>query len=334
MLDEIDRQILWHIDLDARISVTDLAKQLGLSKQVVSYRLQRLTANEYILKQIAVIDIHRLGLLTFRVYVRLASSKPSEVKELLQFLKKHKHTLFVGYFSGAWDIEAVFTARNFIHFSEMFTELRRSYGSLLYRYDISMTPVVQLFRRDYLLAKPRKYAPLKTYGGEPVYGAWDELDFQILEALSVDSTISYDELGDRLKTAGNTVKARIKKLSDAKIISGYRTAINSSKLGRTYMKALLKLSPLSAVKEKAFLTACAAPSCTVYLTEVLGSWQLELEAEVENRGELDSVISSLRAKFPGVIIDFDILVVTEELKLNYLPAGKTAREIIRSNMIS
>ena len=74
--------------------------------------------------------------------------------------------------------------------------------------------------------------------------------------------------------------------------------------------------------------ACGKPACVVYLTEVLGKWQLEIEAEVEQASELDTIIQSLRRDFPGVIVDFDIVTVTKEHKLNYLPSGKMTRKLI------
>lgn len=330
MLDDIDKTILWELDLDARVSVTELGRRLDLSKQAISYRLQKLFVNGFILSQIAVIDIHRLGLLTYRLYLRLTATGAKSSERFIEYLIKHKYTLFVGTFSGNWDVEVVFTARNFIHFGEMFKDIRAQFGDVIYRYDISMTPAVHNFRRDYLVKRPRKYAPLRTYGGEPVAHSFDTLDFQILELLSVDSSIGYDAIAEQIGTSGNTVKMRIRRLTEAEIIKGYKTNANASLLGRQYVKALLKLAPLKPRDEKAFFASSAKPSCVLYLTEVLGSWQLELEAEVERTSELDEVISSLRSEYPGVIIDFETLVVTKECKLNYLPPGKTAREIIFS----
>lgn len=329
LLDEIDRTILWEIDLDARVSVTELGHRLQLSKQAISYRLQKLSTNGFILSQIAVIDIHRLGLLTYRLYLRLTSISAKASEKFIDHLVNHSYSLFVGTFSGNWDVEVVFTARNFIHFGEMFKELRAQFGEILYRYDISMTPAVHVFRRDYLVKRPRKSAPLRTYGGEPSNQSFDDLDFHILEALSIDSRLSYDEIAQRLGTSGNTVKLRIKRLTEAEIIKGYRTNTNATLLGRQYVKALLKLAPLKPKEEKAFYAACAKSACVQYLTDVLGSWQLEIEAEVEHPSELDAVLTTLRSEFPGVILDFEMLVMTKEWKLNYLPPGKTAKEIIR-----
>jgi Lrp/AsnC family leucine-responsive transcriptional regulator len=320
---------LWRLDLDGRIPLTELAGQVGLSKQALNYRLKKLNENRYILGHIAIIDIHRLGLLTYRLYLRLAATSPSKSDQLIEHLKKHKNTLFVGSMAGSWDAEAVFTVRNFIHFNEIVKDLKSTYGKSIYRSDLSMTPVVYLFRRDYLVSKTRKYAPLASYGFEPVPPTWDDLDFGILDALSTDCRVTYDELADRLGSSSQTVKKRIKKLEEDQIIRGYRTKLNTELLGRVYVKALLELAPLTRKREHEFYVACARYSFVVYLTEVLGRWQLEVEAEVEKMSELDDMIQELRSEFPGVIVDFDTVTVTKEHKLNYLPSGKTTKEIIQ-----
>ena len=64
MLDKTDLKTLLYLDLDGRISLTNLAGKIGISKQALNYRLKKLTSEKYILGHIAIIDVHKLGLLT------------------------------------------------------------------------------------------------------------------------------------------------------------------------------------------------------------------------------------------------------------------------------
>ncbi|MFZ5709658.1 MAG: Lrp/AsnC family transcriptional regulator [Pseudomonadota bacterium] len=61
-LDEIDRAILRALCRDGRLTVTELAARVGLSKSPTQVRLTRLQAAGYILGFRAVIDPARLGL--------------------------------------------------------------------------------------------------------------------------------------------------------------------------------------------------------------------------------------------------------------------------------
>lgn len=60
-LDKIDRKILSTLSEEGRITVTDLAKRVGLSKTPCQNRMRRLEKEGYILGYSAVLDPERLG---------------------------------------------------------------------------------------------------------------------------------------------------------------------------------------------------------------------------------------------------------------------------------
>ncbi len=60
-IDRIDRNILRLLSLDGRMSVTDLADKVGLSKSPCQVRLKRLQADGYILGFRAVLNDAKLG---------------------------------------------------------------------------------------------------------------------------------------------------------------------------------------------------------------------------------------------------------------------------------
>ena len=60
-LDKIDRKILSVLSDDGRISVTELARQVGLSKTPCQIRMRKLEEKGYILGYVAMLDPERLG---------------------------------------------------------------------------------------------------------------------------------------------------------------------------------------------------------------------------------------------------------------------------------
>lgn len=76
-LDRIDRRILDALTEDGRMTVTDLAQRVGLSKTPAQVRLRRLMDEGYILGFRAVIDPARLGL----DHVAFAEVKLSDTRE-------------------------------------------------------------------------------------------------------------------------------------------------------------------------------------------------------------------------------------------------------------
>jgi len=59
----------------------------------------------------------------------------------------------------------------------------------------------------------------------------DEIDWKILKDLQENARISYAELGRRIGLTTPAVIERIRKLEDAKIITGYRAEIDTAKVG-------------------------------------------------------------------------------------------------------
>jgi Lrp/AsnC family leucine-responsive transcriptional regulator len=59
----------------------------------------------------------------------------------------------------------------------------------------------------------------------------DDIDRNILRELQEDARISYAELGRRVGLTTPAVIERVRKLEDAKIITGYRVEIDTAKVG-------------------------------------------------------------------------------------------------------
>jgi len=59
----------------------------------------------------------------------------------------------------------------------------------------------------------------------------DEIDWKILKELQTNARISFAELGRRINLTTPAVIERIRKLEDAKIITGYRAEIDTAKVG-------------------------------------------------------------------------------------------------------
>lgn len=59
----------------------------------------------------------------------------------------------------------------------------------------------------------------------------DKLDYQIINEMTVDSQISYADLGKKLCVSGGTIHVRIKKLQELGVITGTRMTVNIKELG-------------------------------------------------------------------------------------------------------
>ena len=77
----------------------------------------------------------------------------------------------------------------------------------------------------------------------------DECDRKILSVLSVEGRISMTALGERVGLSKTPVTARVKRLEEEGVITGYRATLSASKLGVEHI-AFLEVK-LSDTREKA-----------------------------------------------------------------------------------
>jgi len=66
-LDIKDKKILYELDMDARQSISSIAKRVGLSKEVVNYRIRRMEKEGLIDGYYAIIEYSKLGYMYCRL---------------------------------------------------------------------------------------------------------------------------------------------------------------------------------------------------------------------------------------------------------------------------
>jgi DNA-binding Lrp family transcriptional regulator len=323
-------KLLYYIDYDARISLSSLSKKLQLSKQNINYKIKKLEEEKIIEKYVSVIDIHKLGFLTYRAYIRLGRVTGEDLDKISMYLKDKSYVLWLVSISGAWDFEIVFVARNYVEFSKQFQEIKEYLKEKLVKHNMSLSISNLHYKRDYLLEKGREIGSIAYYGYEPQNRKVDETDLKILIELSENCRNSYQEIGKRIKVSNHTVKARIKRMEKEEIIKAYRTKINIQKLGYKHMKAGLYLYPHTEKIESELITYISSFQNVTYVVKILGEWEIEIEAEVKDQEQFFEILRSTRNKYPNLINDYNTFEVKREIKLNYFPNAEKILKKIKS----
>ena len=98
-MDKIDTNLLRILIENSRIPVTLLAKKLKVSREVATYRLNRLNKERIILDFVTEINIEKLGFVGAAVFVNVKSTRQKEFK---QFLAETPFVSWVAELSGIW----------------------------------------------------------------------------------------------------------------------------------------------------------------------------------------------------------------------------------------
>src|SRR3989344_6696301 len=199
-----DAKLLYLLDYDARASLAELSKKLKLSKQNINYSIKKLEKEGIIEQYIAVIDIHKLGFLTYRAYLRLGKVSDKGLQDITEYLKESPRVLWLVSIDGTWDFELVFVARNYIEFAKIIDSLKQYLKERLVKYNLSMSIVNLHYNKDYLINHSRDVTNIRYYGYEPEYNPIDETDRELLLELSQNCRRSNQELGKQLGISNHT----------------------------------------------------------------------------------------------------------------------------------
>ena len=90
-LDLKDKKILYELDLNSRATLNEIAKKVGLSKQVVDYRLKNLIKESAIKQFYTVINFSKLGYTQYKLYLKFQNVNPETEKEIIAYWVNNKN---------------------------------------------------------------------------------------------------------------------------------------------------------------------------------------------------------------------------------------------------
>lgn len=122
-LDSFDLKILDEVAANGRISITDLAARIGLSKTPCNARLKRLTDEGYILGFRAVINLPKLGLdhVAF-AEVKLSDTREKALTEFNQAISRIKEVEECHMIAGRFDYLIKIRTNNIRRYREVLGE--------------------------------------------------------------------------------------------------------------------------------------------------------------------------------------------------------------------
>ena len=147
----------------------------------------------------------------------------------------------------------------------------------------------------------------------------DKIDYDILIVLLKNARMKTIKISQKIGTTEMVVRYRIKKLIKNGIILGFRPFLNIHKLGYIYFKVHFTLRNLTSEKKNKINSYVHQHLNTVYMTELVGGSDLEIEFQVKNNDEFYKYIKEFRLQFGDIIKEYEFMQYTKEYKFTYLP---------------
>ena len=316
-LDKKDRKLLYELDCNSRQSVQQLSKKIGLSKDAVKYRLNKLIKNNIIKSFNAVVDTGKLGYASYRLFVKLCNLSPEKEREIVEYLLANNNLIWLVQVEGKWDINTWFLYKKLDEMNMFFVNYNRKYNSYIDKTEFGVYTKITYYSRGYLLGKKQEFEmPIGTLPDEKKL---DENELKIIGILSKNARAPIVEISKAAGLTPKTVINKIRRLEKDEIIIGYRTEFDLGRLGYRYYKMHINTHNTTEQKLKRFGQYIRIHPNIIYRDYVLGGYDIEIEIQVKSDTELRRLVEDIRTNFSDIIKDYEILHYYTEHRLRFYP---------------
>jgi Lrp/AsnC family leucine-responsive transcriptional regulator len=312
-LDLKDRKIMSYLSNNSRISLTQLAKKVGLKRDTVNYRIKRLLENQIILRFVPIIDFDRLGYSIYHAFILLDESDKKRQQEFIKELRNHPNTLWILEYSDRWDLEFTVLAKNLQEFDELITEINSRYSDIV--------------------VEKNKYATIKTYGISNLPRTFyeeitilkeapfskelknlklDKKDLKILKELSDNARVSTYKIGDKIGLSPDAVNLRIKRMIRNRIIRKFTAIFDLSKLDYFWYTFAVQMKHVDSKTEKIIKELAATHPNIIRVAKTLGTWDLLFNIVAEKPGAFHKTVKEIKNKLAQTIISYQTWLAYKE----------------------
>lgn len=319
-LDLKDKKILYELDANARQSNNEIAKKVGLNKNTVNYKINRLLHEKVITGFYAVIDSSRLGYFSIRIYLKFFNTTTEKEQEIIAYLKKDKSVGVLARLDTVYDLAIMTWVKNIPEFEEFWIGFKRHFRKYFWQEKVHIFSGVIHLKRKYLYhKKTEEIGAYEEIGGKNIEEI-DALDSKILTLLAKNARTPIIEMVSKTKAPARTIAHRIRELKRKGILQGYRAHISLEKIGYEYYKLNFKLEDFE--RFDAFFKYCKMQENIIYIDKTLNELDFEIDVEVKDRKELMKLLSDIKSRFN--IRDTDVLSFKEYYALESIPTLYTA----------
>ena len=316
-LDLKDRKLLFELDQNCRQSLTKLGRKIGLSKNVVAYRLKCLEETGVIESYYPVIDASKLGYFSVRIYLFLQYVTPELSQEIKNYFIAQPNVWWCAYCEGSTDVALIIWVKDIDQFYNFWQETLANYGNHFKDQYVHLYNKLFHYYYEYLVHKKHKeLAPLIT-GGTSSQIPLDAIDRTILQELHTDARKPIVAMAKNIGCSAIQVKHRMKKLLREGIIKGFRLNLNLGLLDTVFVKVDLRLRDHTHLPK--ILGYIQQNPRLVYVNKAIGLGDIEVEFHFDHVNQLHDAMTDIKKKFPGMIRYYTYFLVKKTTKKSTVP---------------
>lgn len=320
-LDLKDRKILFELDKDSRQSMQKIAKNIGMTKESVAYRINRLMKRGIITGFFTEVNAARFGYTGHKLYIKYQNMTDDIEMEIRDYLSGLQETAWIVSCNGRYDGIYGFWAKNVTEFYDIISDIMNRYSRYIFSKEIAINISWVICNRKWLLedSPGRK---ISRFGGLTQAERIEKKDSKILEFLTKNSREQVVNIARNLDVSPSQVIYRIRNLTKRKIIVSHCINLDLKSLNREFCKVLVYLQNISRERFDQLRRYCESEPTITAIVPVIAPWDIELELEVENFEQLTSIMNRIRREFQDIFRNYESCIITTETGRLYIPKLK------------
>jgi DNA-binding Lrp family transcriptional regulator len=323
-LDLKDKKILYILAQEARTPPSIIAKQVGLSKDAVKYRIKQMEKKRIIYNYIAVIDNDKLGFRAYDLFIRL-NIPPGQEKQVTDYFDNHPNICWSCFMSGQWNFFVELLCSSNREFHEMTKDIAAKFSSMLEDYEFHLvgdtyrlTQIVEPLYDGKGLSLNEESRPRGILTGQARI-TLDDVEKRILTAICEDAVLPVHKIAEKAKVSSEVVRYRLRKLREEGVLLRTTPTIDYALLDFVEYILLIKLRNLTPEREDKLRRRVQEMPLIKYCYRAQGEQTFFAILNAKSVDEVEAMLKSIRADSFDIIKSVEYYHVTQHNRFIEFP---------------
>ncbi|HIJ11310.1 TPA: Lrp/AsnC family transcriptional regulator, partial [Candidatus Woesearchaeota archaeon] len=131
-INELDKSILYKLDINGREAISKIATEMGRSKKVIQYRIKRMQKSGLYMKDVLLLDTSKLGYHTYSLYLQL--SNMLRIEDIIEYLKKTHQIWGIDKIIGKYQLYTSVYVKSVAELEGVIIDLGTEFGDIISDY--------------------------------------------------------------------------------------------------------------------------------------------------------------------------------------------------------
>ena len=318
-IDKKSLQIIYYLNLNSRMSLVEIGKKVKLKKNTITYKINSLINKGIIKNFYTHIDAYRLGYISFRLYASYQYTTPEIENSIIKYFLTNKNVWRLISIKGRYDLGVTLWIKDTNSFYSFWKKTMDEYGD--YLTNRTFSACIQSFDYPFSFLSMENFNPnsrdlLEMTGGGKIIDI-EDFDYKLLRILANNARMSYAKIAKLLNVSPTRVRYRIKNLEKMKVIQGYGTAMDLSKLDFNHYKIDIYLREHR--NRPKIINYLKYNPNLIHISTSAGVSDIEGEFYVKKIDEVYNVMTDIVKKFPDAIRNYKHFTIQQVHKICYMP---------------